>query len=147
MGSRLATVLWCLLFSNCGGVNTSREEVARLRAPTEGVDAVLVENNEGEGSDFSYSVYVVASGGRAPRAGEVAWLGVPVRNHRAYGANLRWAGPSALRIEYWDAHQAERRRAQAIVGADTVTIALQAGVFDSLAPPGGMFYNLRRARR
>ena len=147
MRSRVAAVLSCLILSRCGSAGTSADEVARVGSPSGRADAVLLEHNGGEGTDFSYSVYVVRSGGRAAGAGEVAWLDVPVRNRRAYGASLRWDGPALLRIEYWDAHQAERRRALAVVGQETVTIVLQAGVFDSAAPAGGMLYNLRRARR
>jgi hypothetical protein len=147
MRTRFAAVLSWLILSGCGRAGTPGDEVARVRSPTGRVDAVLLEHNGGAGTDFSYTVYVVRSGGRAAGAAEVAWLGVPVRNHRAYGANLRWDRPASLHIEYWDAHHAKPRRTQAVIGQDTVTIVLAAGVFDSLAPAGGMRYNLGRARR
>lgn len=146
MRVRLALAVLCIAFPGCGRSHLARDEVARVRSPSGRLDAVLVETNGGVGTDFGYLAYAVRSGRHAPSRGEVAWLSVAVRNQRAYGANLRWVGPTSLTIEYQDAHAAERRLAQALVGPDTIAIALRAGVVDSFAPPGGMLYNLQRAR-
>jgi hypothetical protein len=146
MRVRLAVAVLCLVCPSCARSHLARDEVARVRSPSGRVDAVLVETNGGEGTDFAYLAYVVRSGRRAPSRGEVAWLSVAVRNQRAYGANLRWTGPATLSIEYLDAHGAERRQAQARLGPDTIAVVLRPGVFDSLAPPGSMLYNLQRAR-
>jgi hypothetical protein len=146
MRVRWAVAVLCLIFPSCARSHLARDEVARVRSPSGRVDAVLVETNGGEGTDFGYLAYVVRSGRHAPSRGEVAWLGVAVRNRRAYGANLRWTDPTSLTIEYLDAHAAEQRRARAVVGPDTIAVALRAGVADPFAPPGGMLYNLQRAR-
>jgi hypothetical protein len=147
MRTLLALTVCCLALPGCRAVGASRDEVARVRSPSGRLDAILVETNGGPGTDFGYFVYVVESGRRAPRSGAVAWLYGALRNRRAYGANLRWDAASSLGIEYLDAHQVERRRSQVVVGPDTVSVSLRPGVADSLAPPGGMLYNLRRGRR
>jgi len=146
MRVRLAVAVFCIACTSCARSRLARDEVARVRSPSGRVDAVLVETDGGVGTDFGYLAYVVRSGAHAPSRGEVAWLSVAVRNQRAYGANLRWTGPTSLTIEYLDAHAAERRQTQVLVAPDTIAVALRPGVVDSFAPPGGMLYNLQRAR-
>jgi len=111
------------------------------------LDAVLVETNGGATTDFGYLVYVVARGAPTPKHGEVAWLYGAGRSTRAYGANLKWESESRLVVEYLDAKQAEVQSERLVVGADTVVIALRRGVTDSIAPTGGMLYNLEKGRR
>jgi hypothetical protein len=137
----LASLVGCLLFP------TSHDEVSRVASPSGRLDAVLVETNGGATTDFGYLVYVVAHRAPTPNRGELAWLYGAGRSTRAYGANLKWESESRLRVEYLEAKEAEVRRERLVLGSDTVRIALRSGVADSMAPAGGMLYNLEKGRR
>lgn len=135
----------CLLIvSGCditGGV--SHDEVARSKSPDGSVDAILVETNAGATTSFDYEIHVVANGGSPSAKSEVAVLYDAVRNQEAYGANLRWASPTSLAIEYLSARSAELIQPLPSVAGHEITVELAAGVSDPNAPPGGMFYNLK----
>jgi len=136
----LSIVTACLL------MDASHDEVSRVPSSAGDLDAVLVETNGGATTSFGYLVYVVPRGTRPSQGAEGAMLYGAVRNDEAYGANLKWEG-SQLTIEYRDARQVELRRPTVVIGSDTVTIVLRSGVIDSVAPAGGMLYNLERSRK
>ena len=131
----------CLIFP------TSQDEVSRVSSSSGRVDAVLVETNGGATTSFGYLVYFVPRGQKAPHRGEVAWLYAAARNDHAFGANLKWTGPTQLTVVYRDAQEAEVRKPTVVVGSDTVVVTLLSGVTDSAAPAGGMLYNLEKGHR
>lgn len=124
-----------------GGV--SHDEVARATSPDGLIDAVLVETNGGATTSFGYEIHVVPSGGGPSASSEAAFLYGAVRSPQAYGANLRWAAPTSLAVEYLSARSAELKRPPAIVAGREIVVHLVDGVSDPSAPPGGMLYNLR----
>jgi hypothetical protein len=136
----LSMVTACLL------MRASHDEVSRVSSSAGDLDAVLIETNGGATTSFGYLVYVVPHGARPSQGAEGAMLYGAVRNDQAYGANLKWEG-SQLTVEYRDARQVALRRPTVVIGSDTVTIVLRSGVTDSVAPAGGMLYNLERRRQ
>jgi len=143
----LAGVLTLLVFSAfvfgalALACQPSRDEVARVTDPTGALDAVLVETNGGATTSFGYRAYVVARGRDFGRGERVARLYAAVRNESAYGANLRWAGPGDLRIEYLTARIADLEHPAVTVGGRAVRVRLEGGIVDSTAPGGGMLWN------
>ena len=137
------TTLLVLLLS-CGTACGSRDEVTRIASPTGRLDAVLVETNGGATTSFGYLVYVVPHGQRPARRDEVASLYGAYRNRHAYGANLKWAAPTTLTIEYLRTQDLELRKPTLVVDGHTIEITLHSGVTDSSAPSGGMLYNLQK---
>ncbi len=125
-----------LLFSACGLVQ--QDEVARVRSPSGNADAVLIESNGGATTSYGYAVYVVPAGAEVDEAGRVANLEGADRNDQASGANLRWTGPSYLRIEFLSAEQAQVVRSHLNVGNESVVVSLRDSIVDPEAPPGGM---------
>jgi hypothetical protein len=143
--TRLSPAL--LLLSACLSSSVSRDEVARVTSPSQRTDAVLIESNGGATTPFAYFIYLVPKGAPVPVRGEVARLIAATRNDQAWGVNLRWDGSAQLLIEYRDARDAQFLRDNVLVGTDSIRIALKDGVVDRSAPPGGMLYNIRNARR
>jgi len=125
---------------------TSEDEVARVTSPSGRLDAVLVETNGGATTSFGYYAYIVPHGKTYERGPRVADLYAAGRSRRAWGANLRWEGPSQLVIEYLTAQQEKLNRPLAVVGQDTIIVSLRSGVLDTTAPGGGMLYNLEKGR-
>jgi hypothetical protein len=126
---------------------SSRDEVARVTSPSGRLDAVLVETNGGATTSFGYQAYVVPRGSKNSRGPQVAFLYGAVRSTHAWGANLKWEGPSRLVIEYLEAKEERLSRPLVVVDADTVRVSLRSGVLDATAPAGGMVYNLEKGRR
>ena len=125
----------------------SKDEVARVTAPTGDVDGVVVETNGGATSSFGYDIHVLERGRAVASSSRVAFLYGAVRSESAYGVNLRWDSASTLSIEYWAAKSAELSSPSLPVGARLVTVVLKPGVRDESAPPGGMLFNLRIPRK
>jgi hypothetical protein len=134
------------------GSGYSWDEVARVRAPDGGADAVLIETNGGATASFGYHVYVVAHGAAVPRtaqgaASEAVHLYGATRNADAYGATLRWVGADTLAVEYHEARSDTLLHRAVTLAQRTVQVVLRPGIPDPGAPPGGMLYNLQgRAR-
>ena len=76
-----------------------------------------------------------------------AYLYGAVRSARAYGANLRWAGPGTLTVEYLTARNVTQDVSEVWVGNQAVRVILRSGVDDPSAPPGGMLHNRELAAR
>ncbi len=130
------------------GSGYSWDEVARVRAPGGGADAVLIETNGGATTSFGYHVHAVSPGAAVPReargaASEAASLYGATRNANAYGANLRWVGDDTLAVEYHEARDDTLLRPAVMVPGSTVHVVLRPGVADPGAPSGGMLYNLQ----
>jgi hypothetical protein len=142
---RLAPVV--ALAACFSGSGHSWDEVARVRAPGGGADAVLIETNGGATTSFGYHVYVVPPGAAVPRgtraASEVARLYGATRNAEAYGATLRWVGADTLAVEYQTARDDTLLHPTVMLAGRAVQIVLRPGVADLDAPPGGMLYNLQ----
>jgi hypothetical protein len=128
-----------------GGCSASKDEVARLAAPSGDVEGVVVETNGGATTSFGYEVHVVERGARPGRLSQVAFVYGAGRNDEAYGVNLRWEPNDVLLVEYLDARSAEVGAATTRVANRPVTVLLKAGTKDPNAPPGGMLYNLRKS--
>ena len=140
---------WCGLFVIIAlvlltGCRVSRDEVARVPSPDGRLDAVLIETDAGATTSFGYEIHVVEKG--SPANDRVAWLYGAARNENAYGANLKWTNDHELAIEYLNAREQRVERAIARVAGRPIKVSLRSGVSDLTAPPGGMLYNLERAR-
>ena len=109
------------------------------------LQAVLVEVNGGATTSFGYEVSIVPSGSQETGQPAVRLYGA-VRNDQAYGANLRWASASQLNVEFMQARDAKLELPALTVSGRRVSLALQSGITDPNAPPGGMLYNLRGAK-
>lgn len=120
----------------------SKDEVARVVSPDGNIDAVLFETNGGATTSFGYEVYVVAHGAQPSGSPAVSLYGA-VRNHHAYGANLRWASADSVAVEFLSAKSTKIDRQAQSIGTQTIRIAVREGITDNAAPPGGMLYNLR----
>jgi hypothetical protein len=140
-------ILWSLLVLVMGASCFSRHEVARVKAPSGGIEAVLVEINGGATTSFGYSVHIVGSGRRASAWNRVASLYGAGRSEVAYGANLVWRGPTLLAVEFMDAKGVSLERPIVLVEGKRVLIVLEEGVRDPSAPAGGMFFNLSHPNR
>ncbi len=128
---------------------SSFHEVARVPAPGGRVDAVLAETNGGATTAMGYRVYVVPPGRAVSREspGAVATLYGASRSERASGANLQWAGPGDLAVEFESARHDSVLRPSVRVAGLPVRVALRRGVTDSGAPQGAMsIYRQRPAR-
>jgi hypothetical protein len=124
----------------------TRDEVARARSPDGVVDAVVVETNGGATTSLGYEVDLVRAGGSRLWARRVAYLSGAGRSASAYGVNLRWTAPDVLAVEYLDAKSATLDAPVVSICDRSISVALVAGVEDRTAPPGGMLYNLVKAR-
>ena len=103
---------------------------------------MLVEVNAGATDTFRYGVFVLPQGERAVNGPVLSVVGA-TRNQQAYGANLRWQGPTQLRVEYLQA-RGQFHLDRVAIHRDGARLALHAaGLADPAAPPGGMAYNLR----
>lgn len=120
----------------------SKDEVVRVVSPSGNVEAVLFETNGGATTSFGYEVFVVERGAEPSGSPAVSLYGA-VRNHHAYGANLKWSSPGSLTVEYLTAKSAKTNTQAQSVGTQTIKFALRDGVTDNAAPSGGMLYNLR----
>lgn len=123
----------------------STDVVARVVSPNGDVQAVLVETNGGATTSFGYEVSVVPSGSNRPGPIAARLYGA-VRNDHAYGVNLRWVSGSQLNVEFKQARDAKLEQPALTVSGRRVSVALQAGVTDPDAPPGGMLYNLQSSK-
>lgn len=122
----------------------SHDEVARLSSPGDSnLDAVLVEVNTGATDTFKYDVFVLPKGSAVPKKPALSLIGA-TRNEQAYGANLRWQGPTHLRVEYFEARAVQGAAGVIQVGGQDVWIELVQGIRDPEAPPGGMDYNQQK---
>jgi hypothetical protein len=130
-----------------GGCFSSKDEVARLAAPSGDVEGVVVETNGGATTSFGYEVHVVERGAGPGRLSQVAFLYGAGRNDEAYGVNLRWESNDVLLVEYLDARSTEVGAPSTRVANRPVIVLLKAGTKDPNAPPGGMLYNLRNSGR
>ena len=116
------------------------DEVARVRGPSDHLDAVLLEVNAGATTSFAYRVYVVPAKAQPSDDFEVAVLDGASRSDSAYGANLRWVGPQQLTVEYQSA-RVHRYRPVIDVASRQIGVRLDSGVVDPSAPGGGMLCN------
>lgn len=125
----------------------SFDEVARATNPAGAIDAVLVEVNSGATTSFGYSVFVVPTGSQVSKRNSPAVsLYAAVRSEQAYGADLRWVTSSNLLVEFQSARIAKLDLATTNVAEQRVTITLRSNVVNRAAPPGGMLFNLEKAR-
>lgn len=124
------------------GDTVSRDEVARATSPSGAHDAVLHETNGGATTSFGYEVRIVAKGALTADGPAAAALYGARRNNSAYGVNLRWRDKQTLAVEYLDARSTLLEQGSVVAPGGTVTVVLQGGVSDPLAPPGGMLHNL-----
>ena len=132
-----------LLLTAC----SSSDEVLRVASPDRKADAVLIETNGGATTDFGYEVYVTPSKSSPSRGKRVADLYGAVRNESAYGVNLRWMSPQELRIEYLKAKIETLEKPFVEVSGNRIQILLNSGITDSIAPAGGMLYNLDKRQQ
>lgn len=135
----VALLAW--FFSGLVG-EPSKDEVSRVVSPTGKVDAVLFETNGGATTSFGYEVYVVEHGAQPSGSPPVSLYGA-VRNQHAYGANLKWASPDSVAVEFLSAKSTKIERPTLSIGTQPIHLAAHEGVPDNTAPPGGMLYNLR----
>ena len=120
----------------------SKDEVVRIVSPSGNIDAVLFETNGGATTSYGYEVYVVKHGSLLTGSPAVYLYGA-FRNSQAYGANISWASPNSLTVEYQSSQIATVYTPTQSVGTQTIHFALREGVTDNTAPPGGMLYNLQ----
>ena len=124
----------------------SHDEVTRLSSPGNSrLDAVLIEVNTGATDTFKYDLFVLPKGSPTSNKPVLSLVGA-TRNEQAYGANLRWQGPTHLRVEYLQARPVQGEAGVFQVGGQDVQIELVQGIRDANAPPGGMDYNLQKSR-
>jgi hypothetical protein len=136
-----AVLLLAWLFSGLAG-EPSKDEVARVVSPTGRVDAVVFETNGGATTSFGYEIYVVEHGAQPAGSPAISLYGA-VRNEHAYGANLKWASPDSIAVEFLSAKTAKINQQTQSIGTQAIHFAVHEGVTDPAAPPGGMLYNLR----
>ncbi len=129
------------LFAGCD-TDYSKDIVQHVTSPDGQIEAVVYETNGGATTSFGYEVDVRKAGDGS--GVNVAQLYGAVRNEGAYGVNLRWAGPEALRVEYLRAKSIVRWQPTVAVYGKQVNIALDAGISDPTAPSGGMLHNLHQ---
>ena len=120
----------------------SKDEVARVVSPTGNVDAVLFETNGGATTSFGYEMYIVEHGAQPTGSPAISLYGA-VRNEHAYGANLKWASPDSVAVEFLSAKSTKIKQQAQPIGTHAIHFAIHEGVTDNAAPPGGMLYNLR----
>jgi hypothetical protein len=106
---------------------------------------VLVETNGGATTSFGYQVFLLPRD-RQPRRGDpaVANLYGAIRSEKAYGVNLRWQDEDTLAVEYLEARNADLRNAELNVSGHAIRIIMKSGITDSVAPGGGMLFNLQK---
>ena len=121
---------------------SSADEVARSPSPTGDIEAVLVETNGGVTTSFGYEISLVSRGSKKPGTPIARLYGANLSDS-AYGANLRWQSASDLSIEFKQAKLSKLEQPSITVSGHTVRVLLKPGITDSMAPPGGMLYNLR----
>lgn len=114
-----------------------------MTSPDGAIDAVLVERNGGATTSFGYEIHLVPIGGNPSANTETAFLYAAARSEQAYGANLRWASPESLTVEYLSARSVVLKQSQISVAGRAIIVQLVSGVSDPNAPPGGMLYNLQ----
>lgn len=137
-----AAAILCCFTTAC----VTNDEVARVPSPDGRVDAVIVESNGGATTSFGYQVELREKSFWR-RSEDVAFLYGATRNESAWGVNARWLNDHELRVEYLDAKEASLDKAHVRLAGRDITIALQKGVEDPSAPPGGMLYNLEHGKR
>jgi hypothetical protein len=123
----------------------STDVVARVVSPNGDLQAVLVEVNGGATTSFGYEVSIVPIGSDRPGLPAATLYGA-VRNDQAYGVNLRWVSGSQLNVEFKQARDAKLEQPALTVSGRRVAVALQSGITDPNAPPGGMLYNLQGSK-
>ncbi len=136
-----AVSLMAWLFSGLVG-EPSKDEVARAVSPTGKVDAVLFETNGGATTSFGYEIYLVEHGAQPAGSPAISLYGA-VRNEHAYGANLKWASPDSVAVEFLNAKSVKIKQQTQTIGTQAIHLTVHEGVTDNSAPPGGMLYNLR----
>lgn len=140
----VAALMMAWLFSGLTG-EPSKDEVSRVVSPTGKMDAVLFEINGGATTSFGYEAYVVEHGAQPSGSPAVSLYGA-VRNQHAYGANLKWAAPDSVAVEFLSAKSAKIEKPTLTIGTQAIRVAVHEGVQDNAAPSGGMLYNLRGRR-
>jgi hypothetical protein len=136
-----ASIVWIYFDSQ-----PSKDEVEVVKSPDGRFIAKLVEVNGGATTSFGYLV-ILSELGSAPKEYEVASLYGAVRSASAYGANLKWASPQELNVEYLHAKGTKLLNPKVKFGATEVTVVLHPNVTDPTAPAGGMLYNLQGRRQ
>lgn len=124
-------------------MKSSRAEVARVVSPNGKIDAVLIETNGGVTTSFGYEVHVLQHGTQV-LASPAAYLYGAVRSRSADGANLKWEAADLLTVEFLTAKTKDLSKPSVSVAGEAVRLSLREGIADFSAPPGGMFYNLRK---
>ena len=138
---RRALLILVNVLAGCLGDPCSTDEVARSPSPDVAWDAVLVENNCGATTSFSYVIHIVAHGQPFDALSRSASLYAAVRNDSAYGVTLIWKDPTHLSVEYL---RAERATILSTALTNQIVVSLDSGIVDSNAPAGGMLRNLER---
>lgn len=133
------SVVFLLLLSGCFG---SRDNVA-LATPTSGeVLITLVETNGGATTSFGYEVYVSTVFKSSSKELVAKFYGA-TRSERAYGINLVWKSKTELELQYYQTKSVELIKQTFSFNKINYTISVKSGVIDSVAPSGGMLYNLQ----
>lgn len=146
-GAGYATTCATLILLTAAGCqpSASHDEVLRVTSRGgSGLDAVLVEVNASATATYRYDVFVVPQGAATDAAKPALSLVGATRNAQAYGANLQWAGPTRLRVEYLQARGVQGQPGPFTVDSQTVQIDLAPGTVDPSAPPGSMDHNRRQ---
>ncbi|MFT4111903.1 hypothetical protein [Silvibacterium sp.] len=118
-------------------------EVLRVVSPDGRSTATVSEEPGPVGKTaFVYDVMLTANG----ETHTVAHLDGAMRNDRAYGLSVRWAGDGELDVIYLRAQHTQVLEESVPVGAGKVSIVLKSGILDANAPAGGMLYNLQESQ-
>lgn len=93
---RIALLVLALTSSSCEKLSPcDEEEIARRSSQDEMVDAIVVRNNCGATSGYSYKVYVARHGDRSLAETDVVFL-----SDQTTGLEISWIAPKTLRITY-----------------------------------------------
>jgi hypothetical protein len=84
----------------------SNEEIARVRSPSNDLDAVVLETNGGATTAFGYRVHVVPAGRSAFWGAQVAYVESAATCAGARGVAPRWTTADQLDLEYRAARSA-----------------------------------------
>ena len=140
---RILDLLLSTLLGSCLAACSSHDPVARSTSPDGAIDAIVVESNSGATTSFSYDVCLAPHGASCTAASSLVQLYGATRSDQAYGVNVRWANASLIKVEYLEAQRVKVLHPTTAILDRTVTVALQPGIIDPSAPPGGMLYNLQ----
>jgi hypothetical protein len=102
----------------------SNEEIARVRSPSNDLDAVVLETNGGATTAFGYRVHVVPAGRSAFWGAQVASLESVATCAGARGVAPHWAAADRLDLEYRAARSAHLGSPSLTMKGHTLTVRL-----------------------